>query len=122
MLYCVDGIRDYEKIVEELSYEDLDGEEWLVKRTKYEFFIFYKGKPEKSPPFFEIRPRINEMITVTNTSIFLVPTENFETFCNIRDIIKNKKTVDVFIKFKELMKDYRFVHNKTLMDSEKRDK
>lgn len=121
MLYCVDNYKkDEDKVIEVLNYTDKGGEEWVVRRTDEGFFIFYKGNPARSAPFFEVDTKKKKQVQINNTNIYLVLNSDFYTFYMLRNIILNYETEEVFQKICDLMQRYRFSHSDTLMKSEER--
>lgn len=120
MIYCVTEkeLPLKKDILEETDYKDENGCDWKVLRTEKDLFVLYLGEPYFSDSTFECQILDNKYIRVKNTNIILFKDTNFDIFYNLRIILKEGFTDDIWESFLEFFTE-RLKLNKTLLDSEK---
>lgn len=119
MIYCVpvelypsDGL-----FIEELTYQDENDFEWRIARIQNGFMVRYFGDDYFKYSMFCCQLKDGSMINIKNTNCIFVKDSTFETFCNVRDIIKNGYTDDIWETFEELFTE-RFNNSEELLESE----
>lgn len=120
MIYCVDK-NNYPKegkFLEEISYKDENDFEWRIARIDNGLMVIYLGDEYFSNDTFQCVVSSQEHISIKNTKCVFFKDASFETFCEIRDIIKNGYTDDIWESFETLFVE-RFKNNKDILESEK---
>lgn len=94
-----------EKAIETLSYNDDNGYEWRIARVERGFFLAYFGSKYFMETYLDvcITPTKNKIII--NTGCFVFKDADFETFCIIRDILKNGCTDDIWEALEEALEE-----------------
>ena len=82
--------------IEELSYKDENNFEWKIARIKNGFMVRYFGEEYFKQKTFECELSNGEWVRVKNTNCIFFQNVDFETFCEVRDIIKIGYTDDFF--------------------------
>lgn len=124
MIYCIEKEKypSRDLLIEELTYKDENDFDWKIGRTETDIYIKYCGHEYFKFDRFscEIPVPLNfpKYITVKNTGCLIFKDASFETFYEIRKIISNRYTDDIWDCFEELLTE-RFLHDETLIESEK---
>jgi len=119
MIYCI-PIENYptpDKFLEELVYKDENDFEWRIARVVNGFIVRYFGDDYFKDSFFDCDLKDMSMVRVKNTNCIFIQDENFETFCEVREIIKSGYTDDIWEVFEEMFTE-RFEHDKGMLESE----
>ena len=119
MIYCV-PIEQYPKegmFIEELSYKDENDFEWKIARIENGFMVRYFGDEYFKENTFECELSNGEWVRVKNTNCIFFQDVDFETFCEVRNIIKIGYTDDIWETFEELFTE-RFEHDRGMLESE----
>jgi len=119
MIYCV-PIENYptEKMfVEELYYKDENGFEWRIARIQNGFMVRYFGDDYFKENTFECELKSGETVRVNNTNCIFVEDVDFDTFCEVRDIIKEGYTDEIWETFEEMFTE-RFECDRGMLESE----
>ncbi len=119
MIYCLSP-KHYptpEQTLEEISYSDENGFEWKIARVKNGFFVKYFGEPYFKENNFRCDLKSGEHISIKNTNCIFIQDTDFETFSEIRTVIKIGYTDDIWETFQEMFEE-RFEHNKCVLESE----
>lgn len=119
MIYCV-GIEQYPlegEFIEELSYKDENDFEWKIARIEDGLMIRYFGDEYFKDNTFECTLSTGECIRVNNTNCVFIKNVEFETFCEVRNILMLGYTDEIWEAFEELLTE-RFEFDRTLLESE----
>jgi len=119
MIYCV-PIEQYPKegsFIEELIYKDVNFFEWRIARIENGLMVKYFGDEYFKESTFECTLLNGTHIRVKNTNCIFFKDVDFETFCEVREIIKIGYTDDIWETFEELFTE-RFEHDRHLLQSE----
>lgn len=120
MIYCLDPTTTYPQpgqFLEEITYKDENGFEWRIARVNNGFFVRYYGDSYFRESVFECETIRGDRIMVYNTGCLFFATTDFETFCHVRDILKNGWTDDIWDIFTELFTE-RFNQSNRLLEIE----
>ncbi len=119
MIYCVNESQypTKERYIEELKYKDENDFEWRIARIENGFMVRYFGDKYFKENTFECDLSNGEHIRVNNTNCIFFQDSDFETFCDIRYILSNGYTDDIWETFEELFTE-RFEHDKDMLESE----
>jgi len=119
MIYCVkpDLYPTPEHAIEELSYQDENSQEWRIARVDNGFFVKYFGEPYFKETYFSCELESGEHIMINNTNCILIKDTDFDTFAEVRNVIKIGYTDDIWETFEEMFTE-RFEHDKGLLESE----
>ena len=119
MIYCV-PIEQYPKegmFIEELSYKDENDFEWRIARIENGFMVRYFGNDYFKENTFECHLKSGKLIKVNNTNCIFFNDTDFETFCNVRTVLQNGFTDEIWETFEDLLTE-RFEHDKGMLESE----
>jgi hypothetical protein len=119
MIYCVE-IKDYpneNQYLEESIYNDENGFEWRVARVNNGMFIKYCGDKYFSESTFDISLDDGHQISIKNTRCIFFNCIDFDTFYEIRNIVKNGFTDEIWDIFQDLFKE-RFECDLSFLESE----
>ena len=119
MIYCLSP-SDYptiDKQIEELIYIDENGFEWKIARVKNGFFVKYFGDDYFRESYFNCELPNGKTILINNTNCIFIQDTDFETFAEMRTILKNGYTDDIWETFEEMLEE-RFLHDLSLLESE----
>lgn len=119
MIYAI-PIEKYPKegqFIEELKYHDENDFEWRLARVMNGVMIRYFGDSYFKENTFECELNTGETIRVKNTNCIFVQDETFDTFFNIRNILKTGYTDDIWETLEELFTE-RLNQDKGLLESE----
>lgn len=120
MIYCLDPTTTYPKdgqFLEEIKYKDENDFEWRIARVENGFFVRYYGDSYFKESSFSCETKKGEHIRIPNTGCVFFATVDFDTFCHVRDIVKNGYTDDIWATFADLFTE-RFNHSAGLLKSE----
>jgi hypothetical protein len=119
MIYCVDA-KIYPKegqFIEELKYKDENDFEWRICRIKNGFMVRYFGDEYFKDNTFSFELSNGKIIRINNTNCIFFNDTNFDTFCEVRTILKNGFTDDIWEVFEDLLRT-RFEHDEGFLESE----
>jgi len=119
MVYCL-PIEDYSRkdnFIEELKYEDKNDFEWVIGRLQNGFMVKYLGDDYFKEEIFYCEVSNGESIKIKNTGCLFFNSNDFELFCDIRDIIKIGWTDDIWGTFQELLV-MRFEGDRSILECE----
>lgn len=119
MIYCLEPAL-YPKphqFIEEISYRDENDFEWKVARISNGFFVRYFGNDYFKESVFVCELLQGETIRIKNTNCIFIQNTDFEVFAEVRNVLKNGYTDDIWETFEEMFTE-RFEHDKTLLKSE----
>ena len=119
MIYCLkpEMYPTPEQTIEEISYRDENDFEWKIARVENGFFIRYFGEPYFKETYFSCELKSGEHILINNTNCIFIQDTDFETFAEVRNVIKIGYTDDIWETFQEMFEE-RFEHDKGLLESE----
>jgi len=119
MIYCVekDLFPTPEQSVEQISYKDENDFEWVIARVNNGFFVNYLGDPYFAYTNFEIGPKDGNTFLIKNTRCLFVANTDFETFADMRTMLKNGWTDDIWDAIEELLTE-RFNNDPGILKSE----
>lgn len=106
MIYAI-PIENYPKegqFIEELSYKDENSLEWRIARIQNGFIVRYFGHDYfKDEEFhFEIGKKL---ICIKNTNCIFFESTDFELFCEMRDILQNGYTDEIWESIESFFKE-----------------
>ena len=104
------------QFLEEISYQDENDFEWRIARVKNGFFVRYFGYKYFSPIKFVIEVG-EELVKIRNTNCVFFSCADFDTFCQMRNIIKNEFTDTIWEAIEEFLK-VRLGQTPELLESE----
>ena len=104
-------------MLEEISYIDENMQKWRIARVRNGFMVRYFGNEYFKENTFECALPSGEYMRVKNTNCIFFEDANFETFCHVRNVLKNGYTDDIWETFEELFIE-RFKHDKRFLESE----
>jgi len=119
MIYCLPS-KMYptpELTIEENTYRDENGFEWKIARIQNGFFVKYLGEPYFKDKYFSCDLKSGEHILINNTNCIFIQDSEFETFAEIRNVLKNGYTDEIWEIFQEMFEE-RFEHDKGILESE----
>ena len=118
MIYAIpsDNYPKEGQFIEEHSYKDENDFEWRIARINNGFMIRYFGDPYFSEKYFSIDANGKHYL-VNNTNCIFFRDSSFETFCDLRDILKEGYTDEIWESFAEFFEE-RFIHNEGFLESE----
>lgn len=119
MIYCLkpETYPNPEQTIEEIIYKDENDFEWRIARVKNGFFVKYFGDPYFRDPYFSCDLKGGKHILINNTNCIFINDNQFDTFEEIRNLIKMGYTDDIWEKFEEMFVK-RFAYNNELLESE----
>lgn len=103
--------------IERITYNDQNGFKWEIIREEDGFYIVYNGDKYFMQEIMVIELPDGSFQKVKNHGCFHVKDSDFETFCHVRDILKNGYTDEIWDIIEELLEE-RFIHDRSLIDSE----
>ena len=98
MVYCLD-LKLYpikNQFIEEIKYKDENDLEWRIARVQNGFFVRYFGHDYFCENSFDCQIDSGKTIRVKNTNCIFFQDANFETFCEMRNILKTGWTDDIW--------------------------
>lgn len=119
MIYCVEkDIYPKEgQFIEEIKYLDENGFEWRIARIQNGFMVQYFGSDYFKQTTFDFKLKNGNPIKIRNTNCIFFKDSSFETFCLVRDILKNGFTDEIWEIFEELFQE-RFNLDDGILESE----
>lgn len=120
MIYCLKS-EEYPapaQTIEELSYRDENGFKWKIARVENGFFVKYFGNSYFQEPAFECETSRGEYIRVKNTNCIFIQDTDFETFADVRNVLKTGYTDEIWEVFQEMFEE-RFERDSRILESEK---
>lgn len=119
MIYCLkpEMYPPPELILEEISYQDENGFEWKIARVVSGFFVKYFGEPYFREAYFCCDLKSGDHILINNTNCIFIQDIDFETFAEVRNVIKTGYTDEIWETFQEMFEE-RFERDKGLLESE----
>lgn len=119
MIYCIDPslYPTPEQALEEIIYQDENEFEWRIARVKNGFMVRFFGDDYFKDNFFVCEVTDDLLIKVKNTNCIFFQDADFDTFCEMRNILKNGFTDDIWETIQELFTT-RFESSQVLLESE----
>ena len=119
MLYCVEPsiYPKQNQFIEEITYNDENDLEWKIARVENGFFVRYFGDKYFSYNIFCVTTKLGELIKIQNTNCIFFQNADFDTFCEMRNIIKIGWTDDIWEAISYLLTE-RFNHDLGMIESE----
>lgn len=119
MIYSVDvSLYPNEgQFIEEIIYKDENEFEWRIARTNNGFMIRYFGDPYFKGNIFRCESPKGELIRIKNTGCIFFKDADFETFCEVRNTLKNGWTDEIWETFEDLFNE-RIKYDEGLLESE----
>lgn len=119
MIYCIppSAYPKEGQAIEEIVYKDENEFEWRIARVVNGFIVRYFGPPYFKENLFICELQSGETFFVKNTNCIFFKTTDFETFCDVRDVIKSGYTDDIWSAMQEFFME-RFEHDKGMLESE----
>ncbi len=106
-----------EKIVEEITYRDENNFEWKIARVENGFFVKYFGVDYFKDKYFSCDLKSGEHILINNTNCIFIQDTDFETFAEVRNVLKIGYTDEIWEVFQEMFEE-RFEHDKSINEWE----
>lgn len=119
MIYCVET-EMYPKegqFIEELKYKDENDFEWRICRIENGFIVRYFGDEYFKESVFSFDLKNGKRIRIRNTNCIFFKDTDFDTFFEVRNILKNGFTDDIWGIFAELLQE-RFENDEGFLESE----
>lgn len=120
MIYCIPS-KDYpnkEQFIEELEYKDENDFIWKIARIENGFIIKYFGDEYFKDNTFECELLSGNWISINNTNCIFFKDADFDAFCEMRDILKNGYTDDIWDTLNDFFTE-RFNQNEDILECEK---
>ena len=119
MIYCLspESYPKSKQIIEEISYRDENDYEWKIARVKNWFYVKYFGEPYFKETYFSCDLKNGEHILINNTNCIFINDTEFETFAEVRNVIKIGYTDEIWETFQEMFEE-RLEHDIRLLESE----
>ena len=119
MIYCLkpEMYPTTEKIVEEITYRDENNFEWKIARVENGFFVKYFGVDYFKDKYFSCDLSNGEHILINNTNCIFIQDNDFETFAEVRNVLKIGYTDEIWEVFQEMFEE-RFEHDKSINEWE----
>ncbi len=119
MIYCLapELYPDKDKYIEELTYRDKNDFEWRIARIKDGFMVKFCGDMYFKDTTFNGVLSTGKIFQIKNTNCIFFQNNDFEIFCDVRDVITGGWTDDIW----ELMTEFfaeRLNVNNELIESE----
>lgn len=118
MIYCINQDSYPKEFIEELIYKDENGFEWHIRRTENGLFIRYFGEEYFQDKYFDCKLQNGNSMLINNTNCIFIQDCEFETFAEIREVLKNGYTDEIWEVFEEMFAE-RFDHCLDLNEWEK---
>lgn len=120
MIYCIPP-ENYPKqgfFIEEFSYRDENDFEWKIARVENGFIVKYFGDDYFKDKYFSCELKNGSWVTINNTNCIFFKDESFDAFYEMRNILKNGYTDDIWETFEELFTE-RFEHSSDFLECER---
>lgn len=119
MIYCIpfDNYPKEGQFLEELIYRDENEQEWRIARVVNGFMVRYFGCEYFKENSFHCELTSGKTIVVKNTNCIFFQDADFETFCHMRDILKNGFTDEIWESLEGFFTE-RFEHDLGMIESE----
>jgi hypothetical protein len=104
--------------IEESTLKDQNGIEWKIARTEKELFILYCGNPYFCDSIFDCDLKDESNIQLVNTGCIVFNSADFDTYCEMRDVIIEQYTDDIWESFMEFFTE-RFECSTEILETEK---
>lgn len=119
MIYCLNPemYPTTEKIIEEITYRDENNFEWKIARVENGFFVKYFGVDYFKEKYFSCDLSTGEHILINNTNCIFIQDNDFETFAEVRNVLKTGYTDEIWEVFQEMFEE-RFEHDKSINEWE----
>lgn len=104
MIYFLDAANypQGDTLIEELVYNDLNGEEWRIARWVQGFVVKFCGEQYFKGDDFNCEILPTKFLKIKNTGILFFMNTNFDIFCEIRTMLTTNWTDDIWEIFKAL--------------------
>lgn len=96
---------------------DVNMFEWRIARIGSGFIVKYFGPDYFKDSTFECITSKNKHVRIKNTNCILFKDSDFDTFCEMRDILKNGYTDEIWETLEELFTE-RFECSDEILESE----
>lgn len=103
--------------LEEFEYKDENDFTWKVARVSNGFFVRYFGDPYFKYSIFTVQPKGKKIFKIKNTNCIFFNDPEFDSFYNVRNILKNGYTDDIWDCIEEFLEE-RFTHDEGILKSE----
>lgn len=119
MIYALwpDAYPKDNQFIEEHSYRDENDFEWRICRVNNGFFVKYFGDSYFKEKFFCCTTSKDKLHKVNNTNCIFFQDASFDTFCDMRNILMNGFTDDIWDSIIEFFTE-RFEHDPGIVESE----
>lgn len=107
MIYCIpfENYPNEGQFIEQSRYFDQNGFEWNIARVQNGFMVRFFGDLYFKEKYFICELSMGITITVKNTNCIFFKDGSFETFCEVRNILKEGYTDDIWEAFQEFFKE-----------------
>lgn len=119
MIYCI-APENYPKpgfFIEEFSYQDENDFQWKIARVENGFIVKYFGPDYFKDKYFSCELNNGKSVMINNTNCIFFQDGSFEAFYDMRTILKNGYTDDIWECFEEFFTE-RFEHSSDILESE----
>jgi hypothetical protein len=113
MIYCVEPsiYPDAPELhIEEITYQDENDFEWRIARVQNGFFVRYFGHSYFMEPSFICELPSGKEIRLRNTGCLFIQDTSLETFSDMRTVLKNGFTDDIWETLEEMLTE-RLTHD-----------
>lgn len=117
MIYAIPIDKYPTDFIEELSYRDENDFEWRICRTKEGFIVRYFGDEYFKENSFDCETSDGKHHRIKNTNCILFLDTDFDAFMDMRTILRNGYTDEIWESIEELFTE-RMEHDTKLLESE----
>ena len=119
MIYAIpfENYPNKQQFIEELIYKDENDFIWKIARIENGFIVKYFGDDYFKDSTFECELSNGKWISIKNTNCIFFKDVDFETFCNVRNILKLGYTDEIWESFNDLFTE-RFENCLDILESE----
>jgi len=105
MIYAVTPQKYPQNFIEEIKYKDENDFEWRIARVENGLYVKYFGDSYFKFNNFVCENKEGKMLKVKNTGCIFFADSDFETFADVRNILKNGFTDDIWDTFQDLFQE-----------------
>ena len=119
MIYCIpfENYPNAGQFIEQSRYFDKNGFEWNIARVQNGFMVRYCGDSYFKEIMFHFEMNDGSIVKIKNTNCIFYQDASFDTFCEVRNIIKEGYTDDIWECFQDLFKE-RFENCRDILECE----
>ncbi len=103
--------------IEELVYKDENDFEWRIARIEGGFMVKFFGVEYFTETYFDFTVSTGKHFLLNNTGCIFFKDTDFETFAEMRDVLKNGYTDEIWEVFEDLFTE-RFEQDESILECE----